>query len=269
MTFLPVVARIPGNVAKPSSAFLYGSSRETFNDAAHKDLADKLAAEAIEAARRQVDNKYFVTMMLEWGQVAIDAGDKKTAEKRWTELLTEVTKRPERRAQPDQGPQPGRIIRPAPAAPAPAAAPSASTSPTRHTAKIALSAPRLSPLAWLALLAVDTAPVAAPAPPRPVQPNAAANPNAPPATNGVPPLTISQFRLATQIAIAAADNDMPQLSQTAVEKAMAGGIPVPDPPKTTTPQQGIIVRTQQVGGPPEAVGADRSGSRDDSSQHTR
>ena len=45
----------------------------------------------------------------------------------------------------------------------------------------------------------------------------------------IPPLTLSQFRIAIQIAHAAADSDMPHLSQRAVMESLAGGLPVADP----------------------------------------
>ncbi|HEX4416127.1 MAG TPA: DUF1583 domain-containing protein, partial [Lacipirellulaceae bacterium] len=240
---------------------LWFVARETFSDNAHKELAEKLAADAIEAARRQVDNKYYATMMLEWGQQAADAGDKPTAEKRWTELLAEVTKRPERHAQQEQGPQPGRMIRPAPAAPVPAPATqkSADFFPRQPSANAVSLLKPLSSLAWFTLFAVDAPPAAAPKPATPVPTNRGAKPAGSPtgqsAATGIPPLTISQFRLATQIAIAAAENNMPELSQKAVQKAMAGGIPVPDPPKTTTAQQNVIMRAQPFGDAPDDVGA--------------
>ncbi|HEY4262666.1 MAG TPA: tetratricopeptide repeat protein, partial [Schlesneria sp.] len=46
-----------------------------------------LATRALEASRRNSDNGYTMAILREWGQIALDAGDKETAEKRWTEML--------------------------------------------------------------------------------------------------------------------------------------------------------------------------------------
>jgi hypothetical protein len=65
------------------------------------------------------------------------------------------------------------------------------------------------------------------------------------ARNAVPPLTISQFRMATEVALAAAENGMPELSQRAIQSAMSGGIPVPDPDVTSTPnQRRMVIRSR-------------------------
>jgi tetratricopeptide (TPR) repeat protein len=50
----------------------------------------------------------------------------------------------------------------------------------------------------------------------------------PAASRRIPPLTVSQFRLTMEIALAAAENNMPALSRKAVKASMLGGTPVPD-----------------------------------------
>lgn len=58
--------------------------------------------------------------------------------------------------------------------------------------------------------------------------NADANGKQQPAAKRIPPLTISQFRLTMEIALAAAENGMPALSRKAVKASMLGGTPVND-----------------------------------------
>lgn len=214
-----------------------------------KDEANKLAVQALEAARRQVDNKAFVSILYDWGKLAADAGDHELAEQKWTELLAVVTKRPERREQPGKQPQRGK---PAPAGPTtPAPAGGAQWHFRGNTQLELLSS--LPGFSWFAFLAPapsasanPSSPPAAPEPPasplRPTPGKTSAT-NQPAAADIIPPLTISQFRMATEIALAAAENGMPKLSQSAVQKAMAGGIPVPDPEKAAPARRGMVIRT--------------------------
>ncbi|MCA9052736.1 MAG: DUF1583 domain-containing protein [Planctomycetaceae bacterium] len=51
----------------------------------------------------------------------------------------------------------------------------------------------------------------------------------------LPPLTVSQFELATEVAIRAAEHGLPALSRRAVREMLAGGSPVPDVSTSTTP----------------------------------
>jgi tetratricopeptide (TPR) repeat protein len=218
-------------------------AREFVTKVDHKAAAEKLAAEALEAARRQVDNKFFVAILYEWGKRAVEAGDRDTAEKKWSELLEAVTKRPERRD------SPAKRVPPPPAAPA-----QQPVDLFGHRTRAIPNRFDLLPIVyWIALLApADGRPV--------VRPPAAAAPPQPAAANGTPPLTISQFRMATVVAQAAAENGFPELSQRAVEQAMAGGIPVPDP-DTSTPGgvRGRVMPTAVAvyGGPvrPETISA--------------
>jgi hypothetical protein len=197
----------------------------------HKDAAERLAVHSLEAARRQVDNKFLVAILYEWGKLAADAGDRATAEKKWSELLAAVTKRPQRREQ--RAPQPP--LQPAPAVPQPA--PAAGAQSNNGAAAIPLSLRLLPGIAWFALVAPEAPAAAKPAP------------------EGLPPLTISQFRQATEVALAAAEHAMPELSQRAVKEAMAGGIPVPDPEKAAPASQGMFVRTATTLNPSSSQGA--------------
>jgi len=77
----------------------------------------------------------------------------------------------------------------------------------------------------------------------------------PAAARRIPPLTASQFRLTMEIALAAAENNMPALSRKAVKASMLGGTPVPDDASPTVADPfggGRTVRT------PAAVSASLS-----------
>ena len=71
----------------------------------------------------------------------------------------------------------------------------------------------------------------------------------PAASRRVAPLTVSQFRLTMEIALAAAENEMPALSRKAVKASMLGGTPVPDEASPTPADPfggGTIVRPSVV-----------------------
>ncbi len=73
-----------------------------------------------------------------------------------------------------------------------------------------------------------------------------------PPADTVPPLTISQFRLAMTVADTAAKNGMAKLSREAVKEAMLGGTPVPDP--SATPMTNSRVMRPSRGVPTDAAG---------------
>jgi tetratricopeptide (TPR) repeat protein len=52
-----------------------------------RDAGDRLAERALEAARRQADNRWSQAMLREWGQAELDRGDRPAAERRWGRLL--------------------------------------------------------------------------------------------------------------------------------------------------------------------------------------
>ena len=54
----------------------------------------KLGERALEAARRQTDHGFELAILREWGQLAIEAGDKETAERRWAEMLNVILPKP-------------------------------------------------------------------------------------------------------------------------------------------------------------------------------
>jgi tetratricopeptide (TPR) repeat protein len=74
-----LVTRELGRVSNPS-----GGPRKMPDLSA---VADKLAARALQAARRQSDSSWSLAMLRELGQLALDRGDRATAERHWTEML--------------------------------------------------------------------------------------------------------------------------------------------------------------------------------------
>ena len=85
--------------AKPQMA-LWLIARECLKLQSLRGQGTKLAERALEAARRQSDNGYVMAILREWGQLAIEAGDKATAERHWTEMLETVIPVPPKQATP-------------------------------------------------------------------------------------------------------------------------------------------------------------------------
>ena len=82
--------------AKPQMA-LWLVARECLKIESLRGQGTKLAERALEAARRQPDNGYVLAILREWGQLAIEAGDKATAEHHWNEMLETVIPAPAER----------------------------------------------------------------------------------------------------------------------------------------------------------------------------
>ncbi len=53
-------------------------------------IGDRLADRALEAARRQNDNRWMLAMLREQGQLALDHNDRATAEAAWSRMLNMV-----------------------------------------------------------------------------------------------------------------------------------------------------------------------------------
>jgi len=157
---------------------------------------ERLAARALDASRRQVDKKYTVAILFNWGQRAIAQGNRELAEKKWTELLDLATQRPQRKA---------------------AAAPDPGTPPARPAGQFFRRPPTSLRNAPNSRVFRQVSQIVEPS-----EPAEEADPNV------VPPLTMSQFRVAIEVACAAAENNMPELSRKAMRTAMLGGQPVPD-----------------------------------------
>jgi tetratricopeptide (TPR) repeat protein len=175
-------------------------ARECLKRDEYRPAGEKLAARAAESAKRQQDPLQAAAILREWGQMALDKGDKATAEAKWSELLALVMPKPK-----------AKKPTPAAAAPAPAPAPAAPGGPPPGGDD------------------GPTFPIAAQVPVPPAPAGAAPAPVPAPTGGAVPVLTASQFSQAVQVANLAADKGMTGLSLKAMRDALRGGPPVADP----------------------------------------
>ncbi len=107
-------------------------------------LAANLATRALEAARRQTDNTLYLAMIREQGELALERGDKRTAEADWARMLDLVVNPPQSKIK-KANPQPARTSRPAPPA-TPAAPRSGALAPSeRRDQKSPLNEDRFPP----------------------------------------------------------------------------------------------------------------------------
>ena len=176
----------------------------------------KLGERALEAARRQTDHGFELAILREWGQLAIEAGDKQTTERRWAEMLNVIIPKPVDK---------------------PKKAEEAKTSWNDHapTKAILRNLSRWQMMLAPGLLGQLAVPITS------LQPAPAP---APAAKSGV--VTIAQFEQATQLAKLAADHGLNDLSIQAMTMALQAGPPV-DALQTIDPNQpfGAIRTTQQ------------------------
>lgn len=69
-------------------------ARECLKKESLREIGKRLSNQALDGARRQVENTYMVAMTREAGQMAWDSGDTATAEARWSEMLDLIMVRP-------------------------------------------------------------------------------------------------------------------------------------------------------------------------------
>ncbi|MCA9175369.1 MAG: DUF1583 domain-containing protein [Planctomycetales bacterium] len=175
------------------------------------DAGDRLGHLAILGAERQVDNKVLLTILTEWGQIALDTGNRELAEQKWTELLEAATKRPQARKRPSAK-QTGSLL--------------------PRMRQLSRGSMGWRPTLSLAITGwVEEPTGAADSPSR------------------VPPLTNSQFATAIHVALLAANHDMPALSQRAVKESLAGGMPVADPEIVQQPGSPYGAASMAIVGP--------------------
>ena len=199
---------------------LWFVARACRQSSALKDRGDRLAAIALEAARRQSDNRWTLAMLREQGQQALDRGDRQAAEASWGLMLDAILVGDKKKG--DRKPNPPAV--PAPAAPARPAAP-----PTRYRS----AARRLrcrSP----------------PAPPAAVPPRPAARRPRPPVAGNVPLLTLDRFEQAMQVAKLAAEHDLTALAARAVLESLKGGPPVVVAPSPNSRRSRVYIRRNGV-----------------------
>lgn len=167
-----------------------------------RDSGETLAARALEASRRNSDNGYTMAILREWGQIALDAGDKATAEKRWTEMLDLVIPKTPTKAKDQEEKKTSWRERPVPQG----------GNKLRQLTR------------WEQMLApAIVSQVAAPA-----QLRSTRSGSATPATAGTKGnvVTLVQFEQAAQIAKLAAEHGLTELSVKAISQALHAGPPV-------------------------------------------
>jgi tetratricopeptide (TPR) repeat protein len=183
-------------VAKPQIA-LWLVGRDCLKHESLRAAGVKLGERALEASRRQTDHGYALAILREWGQLAIQAGDKEAAEQRWTQMLEVVIPKPVEKKKED-GAKTGSI-----------------DDSLRNHLRRGLSRweMMLAP-ALMGQATIIAVPLGAPAPP------AAAG-----GTKGNV-ITLAQFEQAAQIAKLAAENGLNDLSIKAMTMALQAGPPI-------------------------------------------
>ncbi|MFO0998996.1 MAG: DUF1583 domain-containing protein [Planctomycetaceae bacterium] len=185
-------------------------AREAFKIESLRSPATVIANRSLEGAKRQTGLNQSASILLDWSSLLLEAGDKAGAEEKLTELLRITTERPSRKKK-DAEKSVGAIRRTGPAFVA-----------GRGLFTAFVQSPATQP------------PVSVPKP----------GPRVAPPVDTVPPLTISQFRLAMSVAVIAAQNGMAKLSRDAVKEAMLGGSPVPDPTETPAASNRVVRSSQ-------------------------
>ena len=165
-----------------------------------------LAERSLEASRRLPDNGFMMAILREWGQIALEYGDRQSAEQRWAEMLEIVLPKPvEKPRKKDQ---------------------EAKTSQSRGSRREpALSGSVADGLSrWQLMLAPalvsQVAPAAAAASPIPAGRAATAT-----GMKGNV-VTLAQFEQAAQIARLASDNGFQELSLKAMSRSLHAGPPI-------------------------------------------
>ena len=161
----------------------------------------KLGERAVEAARRQTDNGYLLAILREWGQLALESGDKETAQRRWNEMLEIVIPQPADKSKKANEPQ-TRLD-------------DNRFGPNRSASDREI---RLMSHWEMLLFPVMVGQVGTPAP-APISPPKPAGPR----PNVV---TLAQFEQASQIAKLAAENGLNDLSIKAMTVALQAGPPI-------------------------------------------
>ena len=216
-------------------------ARECLKHDEYKSTGLELANAAIAGAERQVEEGPQAAILFEWGTMAAEAGDLDEAERRWSQLLDQVTRRPQPKRKPkdkrtsnvsretfqrggrlagERGKATGARLSEPPG------------SARRHTTG-------LIPAARAQFVAFFESPESS------SQPAADDDPQ----PEMIAPLTVPQFRVTIAIAREAAKRKLPDLSRRAIREALRGGPPIPIGGSKPTPRGGYgIVAGPGVGG---------------------
>ncbi len=215
------------------------------DDTEHAKLAENLAARALEAARRQTDNTFYLAMIREQGERALQKGDRAAATAAWGRMLDFVVSPPQTKVKKTVK-VPAFAPTPVPATPAKtkAAAPRASASPlARRGSLVRLvsfqgpgTAPdqttqqdASAPAAKRKNVGARTKSATAGQPGAAGPAGKAAGPRRAGAgmpRSNLPILTLDRFELAMQIARLGAEHDLPELCLKAVHDSLRAGPPV-------------------------------------------
>jgi hypothetical protein len=87
-----------GSRSDPRRLGLWLAARACWSRETTRATGDRLAALALDAARLHPDPVWALAMLREWGQRAVEQGDRATAEQRWTQMLDLALKNPESNA---------------------------------------------------------------------------------------------------------------------------------------------------------------------------
>ena len=216
------------DVARQQMA-LWLVGRECLKHESLRASGNKLGERALEAARRQTDHGYVLAILREWGQLAIQAGDKEAAEKRWTEMLEVVIPKPVEKTKKEDGAKTSSIDNPSCIVPLLVGLPSSSAERHNERGFQTTASPR-TPKQWhittglsrwemmLAPAVVGQATL--------LVPIRSAMPPAAPAGAKGNVITLAQFEQAAQIAKLAAENGLNDLSVKAMAVALQAGPPI-------------------------------------------
>ena len=244
---------------------LWMVAREALKDESLKASATLLADRALAGARRQTGLQNSAGILMEWSSWLLEAGNKAAAEEKLTELLRISTERPTRKAKsksldgatgrsflPERSSQPRCDLRPIKVPFQNQAAGDSGFTFCRADVlpvRLIIGTQATPPLLMSSTMSGRGSRQVAksfPAERTYMTTSLLQPPQITPPTQTVPPLTISQFRVAMIVAETAAKNGMANLSRDAVKEAMQGGTPVPDPVTTPVATNGRVVRSSSV-----------------------
>lgn len=163
-----------------------------------------IAERALLASRRNTDNGYTLAILREWGQIALETGDRKTAEKCWSEMLDLVIPKPGDKSKKKEEDKTSAV-----------------NPGFGRTGSSVLALPRTQLSRWEQLFAPAILGQAA-------APVLSTRSVATPASGGTKGnlVTLAQFEQAAQISKLAAENGFAELSLKAMAQALHAGPPI-------------------------------------------
>ncbi len=226
------------------------------------ELAEMFAKCALEAARRQTDNTFYLAMIREQGERALEKGDRAAAVAAWERMLEIVVSPPKAKVKkPVQAPGAAPAGNPPPAATKRASGRSGASLPARRGSLVRLASYQSRPQgAGVATekgkaesqqtgktTTTTVSPrtkgaTAGPGPARKAVGASRAGTGAGARRSNLPILTLDRFEQAMQIARLAAEHDLPELCLKAVHDSLRAG-----PPVVPSENRGQTVRMMRAG----------------------